>query len=118
MKKAILFLGLLAITTISFGQTIKAPLKPGENGKIPDTAKVVKASTPNLNVSNTPIEAKLVMQFDKADAQFIVDALKAGYIAMPESDQISAKQYSHAKKAYEYLVQQIYKFYPDLIPKQ
>lgn len=115
MKKAILITGLMAIATISFGQTKKAPVKPGENGKIPDTATVVKASTANLSFTGQKLpEAKLVMQFDKAEAQFILEALKAGYFAMPESDQISAKQYSHAQKAYEYLVQQIYKFYPDL----
>ncbi|MHB8209065.1 hypothetical protein [Mucilaginibacter sp.] len=131
MKKAIL-IGLMSITSISFAQTketakyvrtekqakpyLDSLKKLNKQGVVLDSVNATNAG--KLTYGTQKLAPKLVIQYEKSDAINMLGALKTGYIAMSESDQISAKQYSHAKKAYEDLMLQIYITWPDLIPKQ
>lgn len=104
MKKAIIILGLLAITTISFAQTKKAPVNKPDTTK--STASVPQVPYLDIRINNVQ-EAKVVL-----------NGLTAGYKSMVESDNISAKDFTHAQPAYNYLLSLIYKKWPELVPKQ
>ncbi|WP_158993468.1 hypothetical protein [Mucilaginibacter sp. L196] len=107
MKKAILIIGLMAITTISFAQTKKTQLSPTQT-KLTDTAKSAIQQVPYLDIRLN----------NEADAKAVLEALTAGYKSMVESENISAKDFTHAQQAYTYLSTIIYKKWPDLIPEQ
>lgn len=101
MKKSILILALALMSAVTIAQT---KLTNGTHlAAIKDTVK---------------ISPKLQINLSKSDAIVLIDALKAGYVAMPESQQISAADYTHAKNVYEQLVGVIYQKWPDLAPKK
>lgn len=114
MKKVILIVALVAITTISFAQSKNTSSRPSSLGK------GLKGDTTKTTVKkdSVTVDPNLHVTINKQDAIHMLPGLIASLNGTPEADNISAKDASEAGRVSIYFLKLIYKRWPDLIPKQ